>query len=347
MTALRTRSRRIGEVEDLNPSAFKPYPLLMDPYFSPRPWGGTRLQEALGKTLPAAGGPYGEAWELSDHPDGRSRVANGPAAGRLFGDLLRRHPRPLLGVERAPARFPLLIKFIDAAENLSIQVHPGDDQARPLGERGKFEFWLIIDCRPGAEVVQGLQPGVGPDILRQAAQSGRVQPLLRRVAIRPGDLIAMPPGTVHALLAGTLVCEIQQASNLTYRLWDWNRRPARDLHIEQACAVVSYGAPPPPSPGSMDALAEGGWTPVFRNPFFEVHAARWSAARRSEQTMSNAHGVALSTIQGAGTLAIAGGEPQSLHPGQTWFVPAGLNDWRLAAGAEGLSLLLSRPLEIG
>jgi mannose-6-phosphate isomerase len=322
---------------------FQPYPLLMEPHFSPRPWGGDRLAREFGKSLPADGGPFGESWELSDHPDGPSRVANGPAAGRLFGDLLREHPRRLLGLDRAPDRFPLLIKYIDAAESLSVQVHPDDELARPLGECGKFECWYVIDARPGARIIQGLCPGVTPDALRRAAEVGDVEPLLRNVPIRTGDVIAMPPGTVHALLGQTLICEIQRPSNITYRLFDWDRFPPRELHVEQALAATRYDAAPDP-PVNIDQLTGGASLPLAPNPYFELSVLQWRPGQRGETMTFNPNGVAFNVVRGDGLLIIDHCEPQPLAAGQTWFVPAGMNRWTLEAEGNGLRLLVSRPL---
>jgi mannose-6-phosphate isomerase len=328
----------------LNLASLQPYPLLMDPFFSPRPWGGTALSGKLGKTPPETGGPYGEAWEVSDHPDGPSRVVNGPAAGMYIGDLFRSDPQVWLGTEQAPDRFPLLIKFIDAAQNLSIQVHPDDSMARPLGERGKAECWYVIDCPSGAEVIQGLIPEANAVDLRRAALNGRMAPLLRRAPIRPGDIILTPPGVVHALLEGTLVCEIQQSSNLTYRLWDWNRQPPRTLHIDEACAVSRATTPPPIV--NFNDLTQGVWAQIARNPFFEIFAVQWSPNEHCEPVIPNWHGVAISVVHGGGQWSVEDGPSEPLRMGQTWFIPAGQNRAKVETGPDGLRLLLSRSLEI-
>lgn len=327
-------------------SSFSPYPLLMAPIFSERPWGGRRLAAVLGKDVPESGGPWGEAWELSDHPAGRSAVANGPCAGQLFGDLTRRFPREMCGAPAAPARFPLLIKFIDAGDDLSIQVHPSDATA-PAGDRGKTECWYIMDCEPGAAIVYGLAGGVGAASLRAAAQSGAMEPCLRRVPIRKGDFLDVPAGTVHAILAGTLICEVQQSSDTTYRLWDWDRRPPRPLHIEESCAVAEYDPAKTPAIVSVAALAPGAWHRLLRNDFFEVSTAAWGPGQCGAGELANPHGLALNVVEGGGTLQ-AGGWPEIeiLRTGQTWFLPAALQDWSVQAGAAGLRLLASASREL-
>lgn len=325
---------------------FVKYPLLMQPIFSARPWGGRRLAGVLGKDVPEVGGPWGEAWELSDHPAGRSAVANGPYAGAAFGELTRRFAREMCGVASAPARFPLLIKFIDAGEDLSIQVHPSDATA-PAGDRGKTECWYIMDCEPGAGIVYGLADCVSAEGLRRAARSGAMEACLRRVPIRKGDFLDVPAGTVHAILAGTLICEVQQASDTTYRLWDWERQPPRPLHIEESCAVAEYDPAKTPGVVCVTALAPGAWHRLLRNEFFEVRTAAWRAGEGGAAGLANPHGLALNVVEGGGTLTAEGWAPaETLRAGQTWFLPAGLERWSVRAGGEGLRLLASASLEL-
>jgi len=326
-------------------SAFISYPLLMTPFFSPRPWGGSRLARVLGKNVPAAGGPFGESWELSDHPNGRSTIANGPYAGRGFGELLRQFPREMAAAAEPPARFPLLIKYIDAGEDLSLQVHPNDAQAA-AGDRGKTECWLVMDCDAGAEIVYGLAAGTSAERLRQAALSGAIEPCLRRIPIRPGDFLDVPAGTVHAILAGTLICEVQQSSDTTYRLWDWNRQPPRALHIEASCAVAQYDPTQTPRSFNVGDFAPGEWRRLVRNEFFEVRASSWPPGRLVEMDVDNPHGLALNVVAGGGVLEAEEFPGATLATGQTWFLPAGLERWAVAAGDSGLRLLLSETLEL-
>lgn len=324
---------------------FVSYPMLMNPIFSARPWGGLRLAQVLGKAVPAQGGPYGESWELSDHPNGRSTIANGPYAGRGFGELVREFPLAMCGVAQAPERFPLLIKYIDAGEDLSIQVHPNDEQAAQVGDRGKTECWFVMDCEEGAEIVFGLSEKVEAEALRQAANEGKMDGCLRRIPIRPGDFLYVPAGMVHAILAGTLICEVQQASDTTYRLWDWNRQPPRPLHIEESCAVAQYGTEGIPPVFNVQALALGAWHRLVRNEFFEVRTAYWPAAMVAQVRLKNSHGLSLNVIEGSGLLFAKGANGEPLELGQTWFLPAGLDTWEVEAGADGLRLLLSESLE--
>jgi mannose-6-phosphate isomerase len=221
------------------------YPLKFHPIYKDYLWGGRRLAE-FGRTLPE--GPVAESWELSAHPDGVSVIANGPLAGMAFPQYLKEIGEAAIGSELPlyyATEFPLLIKLIDAREQLSVQVHPDDEYARKNEcGCGKCELWHVLQAEPGAEIVHGLQPGVNRDMLAAALQKGELDTCLRKLSVKAGDNIFIPAGTVHALGGGILLAEVQQSSNLTYRLYDYDRVDAkgekRPLHIEQALEVIDY-----------------------------------------------------------------------------------------------------------
>jgi mannose-6-phosphate isomerase len=203
-----------------------------------------------------------------------------------------------------------------------------------------------MDCDPGAQMIHSLKPGVDAARLRQAAAAGDMEDCIRRVAIQPGDFIDIPAGTVHATLAGSLLCEVQQSSNTTYRLWDWNRLPPRELHIGQACAVADYN-PDPAQAGrfNVNALSAGQWHTLVRNEFFDVRTIHWTAGQTASIARPNAHGLILNVVAGGGALEAAG-HTEALRCGQTWFLPAGVNAWTARAGENGLRLLASESLEM-
>lgn len=219
-----------------------PFPVAFRPIFKPRPWGGRRLETMLGKSLPDES-PIGESWELVSLPGDESTVRDGPMAGRTLSELISAWGRGLLGdVELLDGRFPLLIKFLDARENLSVQVHPRPrDDARPgIWQPGvKHEAWYVLDAEPGSELFIGLMPGVTRDDVRRAANSLDVARLIRRWPAQPGQCYYVPSGTLHALGAGVLVAEIQTPSDTTYRLFDWGRT-GRELHVSQAIENVDF-----------------------------------------------------------------------------------------------------------
>jgi mannose-6-phosphate isomerase len=218
------------------------------PVFKERVWGGSYIAGLFPKA--PASGPVGEAWLVSGHPSGCTLDTD----GRSPDDLAPNHPW-----------FPVLIKLLHADQDLSVQVHPNDEQAAALGDRGKSEGWLILRAEPGSRICYGLVSD-GADDLRAAIGRGEIESRLRYVQAREGAYYPVPPGTVHALGAGLTVLEVQQASDTTFRLYDYGRpgtdgRP-RDLHVEQAIAVISFPQPPLPD------AAPSGTDPLDDNPYF-------------------------------------------------------------------------------
>lgn len=225
-------------------------PFLTKPIYRPWMWGGRNLARVLRRDLPPAG-PVAESWEVSDVDGAASEVASGPHAGGTLRDLVVGHADALLGstgarLEDGSRRFPLLVKYLDAHDRLSVQVHPGAEHAarREPGSLGKTEMWLVLEALPGAEVIAGLKPGVRREEVRDALRANRLPDLVRNHAVRAGDVILIPGGRVHALGKGIIVLEIQQTSDVTYRLYDWGRIGAdgkpRELHVEQALDAIEF-----------------------------------------------------------------------------------------------------------
>lgn len=227
-------------------------PLRFRAIYKARAWGPPPEHSALARLgkrgLPAA--RTGESWELADLPDeiesGQSSVEGGPFDGRTLRALRISSRDDLLGVATpAPdGGFPLLVKFLDAAENLSIQVHPDEAYVRAHpGAHLKTEAWIVLEAKPGARVYRGLRPSTTPAMLRQAIDQGRVLEHLESFAVGPGDCVYLPSGICHALGAGILAAEIQTPSDTTFRVWDWSRDdPRRPLHVEQAFECMRFGA---------------------------------------------------------------------------------------------------------
>lgn len=228
------------------------HPLIFEPLYRHYLWGGRRLIEAFGRRV-SGQDPLAESWDLVDRDEAQSLVACGPLAGRSLRDLCGTRPLELFGdhPSTAPRRFPLLVKLLDAERDLSVQVHPDDQAAARLvpPDRGKSEAWYVIEARPGSLLHLGLREGTDAADLRRSLESGAIVDLLATRPSRPGDCYYIPAGTVHALGAGSLVAEIQQSSDVTYRLHDWNRlgpdnRP-RPLHVEEGLSVVRSFGPVP------------------------------------------------------------------------------------------------------
>lgn len=221
------------------------YPLKFEPVYKNYIWGGRNF-EKFGRKLPE--GIFAESWEISCHPDGVSIVANGEFAGIPLPELIKKFGRQLVGnslSERDVATFPLLVKFIDANDKLSIQVHPDDSYALlHENEYGKNETWYIMHANPGSKLVYGVKPGTAKDIFAKAIYENRVEEYLRYVEVFPGDILNVPAGLVHAIGEGIMLAEIQQNSNSTYRVYDFNRvdknGKKRPLHIEKALDVIDF-----------------------------------------------------------------------------------------------------------
>jgi mannose-6-phosphate isomerase len=231
------------------------YPLKFQPLFKRYLWGGRRLGTALGKPI-GAGEDYAESWEIADHDQGQSLVANGPLVGTALRELVMERPEDLFGrhaerhrgrsLQGGEPRFPLLFKYLDAQRDLSVQVHPDDEAAARLSppDLGKTEAWLVLDAQPGSRIYAGLKYGFGRAELEREVAKGRTELCLNWFEARAGQCVFIPAGTVHALGAGLLVAEIQQASDTTWRLFDWNRTgpdgKPRQLHVSEALTAIDY-----------------------------------------------------------------------------------------------------------
>jgi mannose-6-phosphate isomerase len=221
------------------------YPLTFHPIFKERIWGGRELEKLYAKKLPP-GKIIGESWEISDRPGDESIIANGTYAGKSLRWLMENHARELLGDAKSASenRFPLLVKILDAREKLSLQVHPPASKAAELKGEPKTEMWFIADATPGAELYVGLKRGVTRAEFEKKISDGSVADCFHRVPVRAGDTMFLPSGRVHAIGDGLVIFEIQQNSDTTYRVFDWNRvgldgKP-RELHIAQSLASIDF-----------------------------------------------------------------------------------------------------------
>lgn len=221
------------------------YPFVFEPRLKERVWGGRNLERLYAKKLPPDV-PVGESWEIADRPGDASVILNGPLAGHDLRWLMEHHPKEILG-NASPTpqgRFPLLIKILDAREDLSLQVHPPADKAAALGGEPKAELWFFTECQPGAMIYAGLKPHVTREEFARRLAEGTVAECVHRLAVQAGDAMFLPSGRLHALGAGCVLFEIQQNSDTTYRVFDWNRpgldgRP-RKLHVQESLACLDF-----------------------------------------------------------------------------------------------------------
>ena len=221
------------------------YPFVFQPIFKDRIWGGRELERLFTKKIPA-GKPIGESWEISDRPGDASVIANGPLAGKDLRWLMENHAAEILGEAKpaAAGRFPLLCKILDAREKLSLQVHPPASKAAELHGEPKTEMWFIADAAPDASLYVGLKKGVTRAEFEEKISDGSVADCFHKIPVKAGDTMFLPSGRVHAIGDGLVIFEIQQNSDTTYRVFDWNRvgldgKP-RELHIAQSLASIDF-----------------------------------------------------------------------------------------------------------
>jgi mannose-6-phosphate isomerase len=308
---------------------FQRYPLTFVPRVLTKVWGGRKLAELFRK--PSTEGPTGEAWEVSAVPGNESVVETGPLVGQRLDRLVRAHGAALVGTSvarRHGDEFPLLLKLIDASDDLSVQVHPDGDQARRLGggARGKSEAWVVLHADPGARIVHGLEPGVGRDELARHVAAGTIESCLRFVEVGPGDVVPVPPGTLHAICRGVVLLELQESSDTTYRFYDYNRlgldgKP-RPLHVSPALSVVSLDPRPSTvSPARIDG--PGRRERLYACDAFEMQ--RWGFEQPVALGPDDARFWLLTSISGAISIASDSPMPEVvLLKGRSALIPAGL-----------------------
>jgi mannose-6-phosphate isomerase len=294
------------------------YPLTFRPTFKQRVWGGRELERLYHKPLPP-GLPIGESWEISDRQGDVSVVVNGPLAGKDLRWLMEHHGPDLLGdAQPLAGRFPLLVKILDAQEKLSLQVHPPAATASALGTEPKTEMWYVAEAAPGAELYVGLKRGVTRAEFERRVQDGTVAECFHRVSVQAGDAMFLPSGRVHALGAGLVIFEIQQNSDTTYRVFDWNRlgldgKP-RELHIPQSLASIDFSDYEPslvPRASARDGVHKVRL--LVSDPLFTIEAQEASAGAsvalrpKKMQILALLAG-SVQVCDGAGRLVLAAGQ---------------------------------------
>lgn len=300
------------------------------------------MRQRFGKGLTSSG-PLGETWETGVG----ARVINGIHAGRSLGEVTKQWGPALIGTRpRVPpdAPFPLLVKFIDAAADLSVQVHPTDAGARVAGHAcGKTEAWFILDATAGAKLFHGWLEPAPPSVVAAAVQDGTIERLIRPIAARTGTALFTPAGTIHAIGGGVLLYEVQQYSDLTYRLHDWNRTAAsgssRELHVEQGLAALDYddGSPAPVAGLDIDAQR----SVLAACKYFSLE--RWSLAAAQHVNLDGTTCHVATVISGTATFTIAGAPAVTLHAGQTTILPAGAGGYTVEPTGHAVALVTYVP----
>jgi mannose-6-phosphate isomerase len=324
-------------------------PARLKPIFSPRPWGAHSLAPFFPEKLNSAE-PLGEAWLTGDD----CVFASGPYEGKKLGDAWRQMPAEWKGVSAGHERsFPLLVKFLFVEDKLSVQVHPDDDYAarheQAAGGRGKTEMWYAMQARKGSEVMVGLKPGVDREKFRRSIADGTTEDCLEHISLHAGEAIFVSAGTAHSIGPGLILCEIQQHSDLTYRVYDYNRRDAkgqaRALHVEKALEVMRFGAQ---NAGKIEPIR------VDRNSVTTTYfaACRYFVAEKWEFEKNVAQGVQpgrfelLVFLEGAGEIHWTG-EHASYGPAQVWLIPAALSAYELKPDSRSELLRTYVPDDVG
>jgi len=298
-----------------------------------RIWGGNKLRQVLGRNIDAAA-PIGEAWLIADHPSCESVVAEGAFQGKTLRDLMESNSADILGTLAKPTpggRFPLLLKLIDAGDVLSVQVHPDDAQAAALNEpdAGKTEMWHVLDANPESTLLSGLCEGVTRESFETALEKGDTEKFMHSFPVSKGDSVFVPAGSVHAIGAGILLAEIQQNSDITYRLFDWNRVDsngnARELHIEKALAVMNFNSGPGKCIKPLTYIENGVTHELLAAcPYFTAERLVFSTHAEFEMKGKSFH-----IVQSLSKAVTVGSENNkcNLLPGEAALIPASTGKW--------------------
>lgn len=307
------------------------YPLLFEPILHEKVWGGHQLTQLKG--LADTKEPMGESWEVSAVPGSTSTISNGAWKGRDLISVVNEAPRSILGGKVADEyhnQMPLLIKFIDAQDDLSIQVHPNDAMAQRLGyERGKTEMWYVIDAKPGAYLYEGFSHDIDEAEFRRRVADGTITDVLDKQLVKPGDAFFIPAGTVHAICSGLLIAEIQQSCDLTYRLFDYNRpgldgKP-RELHIDMAAQALNYKAGT--QYRSQYQYEQGKANTVVSSPYFTVRVDDIQGTTHFDLRQRDSF-VILMALEGDCRIRVtATGEEVTLKHGYSAMIPAAIAEY--------------------
>ena len=312
------------------------YPLKFEPILKDKIWGGTKLKSLFNKA--AETDKLGESWELSGYENDESVVTNGFLAGNTLPELIEIYMGELIGdsiFDEYGLSFPLLFKLIDANENLSIQVHPGDEVAAERhNSYGKTEMWYVVDAEPGAELIIGFSEDCSRDEYLDALDEGRIEDLLQKVPVKKGDVFFTPAGLVHAIGKGVVVAEIQQSSDITYRIYDYKRVDdqgnERELHTEQALDVINFNASKEPKTVYTPLMNEV--TPLVSCNYFTTNMLRFNKSIARQYAKIDSF-VSYMCLEGNFVIDF-GGEKTIVNKGDTILIPASIDELSLIPDAE-------------
>ena len=315
------------------------YPVKMIPYFADYIWGGIKLKEKWGKKTDTD--TLAESWELSAFKDKNSVAANGELKGKTLSEIINYWQDAVGEKGKDYPFFPLLIKFIDASSNLSVQVHPDNEYAlKNENQFGKAEMWYVVDAEKGSGIYCGFKKEISAKEFKDSIQSGEIENLLEFMPLKKGQAVFIPPKTVHAIGKGMTIVEIQQNSNLTYRIYDYKRKgkdgKERELHIDKALAVSNLSPLPKNCISKNEAISDlcgNKISTVFTNEYFTVEM--FEIVNEKEIFINNETFYTITFIEGEGTLTSEGYETDFIK-GDTFFLPAGLGELKIKGKCEFL-----------
>jgi mannose-6-phosphate isomerase len=310
-------------------------PIFLEPVFKDYIWGGNKLKELFHKNT-----PYditAESWEISTNKNGKSIIKNEEYQNLDLAQLfdIKEKREELFGKKTINLdKFPLLVKFIDAANNLSVQVHPDDSYAfeKENGEKGKTEMWYIMECKPGAQIICGMKEGIKQEELPEILMGTKVENYLEFLDVHQGDVIYIPSGTIHAILGDTIICEVQQNSDLTYRVYDWGRvgkdgKP-RELHVEKAIETVNVKSRPQLK--NTNILKQGEEN-IIDSEYFKTNKIFVETSFKDHSSKDTFY--AMNVVKGNGTI-ISGGKEYPLNLGDSFIIPAYLGEYEIKGNIE-------------
>ena len=328
------------------------YPLLFRPALKNYLWGGRRLASLFGRSLPDE--PIAESWEIAAHPDGESVASNGVWAGHTLSQIHQKLGLRLIGRNNEWAqkrgKFPLLVKLLDAHTPLSVQVHPDDEYAlaHEGNELGKTEMWYVLHADPGSAIILGVKNETTPESFAQALHDGQLEPHLHVIPVQTGAFVDVPAGSLHAILGGLVIAEIQQNSNTTYRVYDWNRRDAqgrsRPLHIEKGLKVINFAQKEPQLSAGRLLESKEGWQRrlLVENRYFSAEEITLSAGERYDGRCDGSTLQIWGCVRGNAT--VTGGEMTVSLPAITFtLLPAEMGAFSISAETDCLFLKTQTP----
>lgn len=310
-------------------------PIKLNPAYKDYLWGGNRLVTEYGKKSGLA--VTAESWELSTHPDGESVIENGEFAGKTLTSYIRQFGKQALGTKCVSDTLPILIKLIDAKQQLSIQVHPDDAYAKKYeNDSGKTELWVVLDCEPGAFLYCGFQKPITKEAFRRSIEDKTLTGLLHKITVKPGDAFLIEAGTLHAIGAGIVIAEIQQCSNVTYRVYDFDRVDAagnrRALHVDKAAEVTDFTAAAGACPDQYESRSGYRIAQLAACPYFSVFSLKVDTSATMNADPSSFH--SLLCTKGEATLLFGNGEAMACRKGDCFLIPAGSGEYKISGDCE-------------